>query len=76
MDKPENSIVNKLTEGERVQMSVMLEKLESLHSQAELVKRAFSELITTIVSSRGLDPQQYGVNIGQGEILPLEERKL
>ena len=62
-----------LTETERVQVTVLIEKQNELQAQVELVGRAVSSLILTIVSSRGLDPKKYGVNVGQGKVLPLEE---
>lgn len=64
-----------LTEAEKVQMSVLLEKLADLQSQSEQVRRAISALIVSIVSARGLDPKRYGVNVGQGKVLPLDENE-
>jgi len=58
-----------LTEGEKVQVSVIFEKLSGLQSQLDLVKIGLSELITSIVTARGLDPAHYGVNLAAGKVL-------
>jgi len=61
-----------LTEGEKVQVSIMMERLNLLQAQLEQVKMATAELITSIVTARGLDPHKYGVNLAAGRILPVE----
>ena len=61
-----------LTEGEKVQMAVMLEKLNLLQAQLSQIQMGTSDLINTIVTSRGLDPQKYGVNLAAGRILPID----
>lgn len=61
-----------LTDGEKVQMSVMLEKLNLLQAQLRQVQIATSELVTTIVKSRGLNPKEYGVNLAAGKVVPIE----
>lgn len=60
-----------LTAGEKVQVAVMVEKLNGLQTQLAQIQGATSELITTIVVSRGLDPKKYGVNLAAGKILPV-----
>ena len=60
-----------LTDGEKVQMAVMLEKLQIVETQAKQVRLGLSELITSIVRQRGLDPMKFGVNLGAGRILPI-----
>lgn len=61
-----------LTDGEKVQMAVMLERLNNLQSQLDQIRRATGDLITSIVVARGLDPKLYGVNLAAGRILPVE----
>lgn len=61
-----------LTEGEKVQMAVMVERLNNLQAQLDQIRRATADLITSIVTARGLDPQKYGVNLAAGRILPVE----
>ena len=62
-----------LTEGEKVQVAVMVERLNNLQAQLDQMKRATADLITSIVSARGLDPQKYGVNLAVGKVLPIEQ---
>lgn len=64
-----------LTEGEKVQVAVMLEKLNTLQAQLNQIRSATSDLITCIVMARGYDPQKYGVNLAAGRILPVDEPK-
>jgi len=64
-----------LTEGEKVQMAVMLEKLNLLQAQLDQIRMGTSDLINTIVTGHGLDPQKYGVNLAAGRILPIEPIK-
>ena len=61
-----------LTEGEKVQVAVMMEKLNLLQTQLDQIKQATAALITSIVVVRGLDPQKYGVNLAAGRVLPVE----
>ena len=60
-----------LTEGEKVQMAVMMERLNTLQAQLDQIRRATADLITSIVVARGLDPQKYGVNLAAGRVLPV-----
>ena len=62
-----------LTEGEKVQVAVMMERLNLLQTQLDQIKRATADLITSIVTARGLDPQKYGVNLAAGRVLPVGE---
>lgn len=62
-----------LTEGEKVQVGVMLERLNTLQAQLDQVRRATADLISSIVVARGLDPQKFGVNLAVGRILPVDK---
>jgi len=62
-----------LTEGEKVQLSVLFERLNLLNAQLEQIRQGTSELITSIVKARGLDTKKYGVNLAAGRILPVGE---
>ena len=66
------SISDALTEGEKVQMAVMLERLHTIQAQLDQIRMGTSDLINSIVTSRGLDPQKYGVNLAAGRILPID----
>ena len=61
-----------LTEGEKVQVAVMIERLNNLQVQLDQMKRATADLITSIVTLRVRDPKAYGVNLAAGKILPVE----
>ena len=62
-----------LTEGEKVQVAIMMERLNLLQTQLDQIKGATAELITSIVIARGLDPVKYGVNLAAGKVLPVGE---
>ena len=64
-----------LTEGEKVQVAIMMERLNLLQAQLQQIRQATAELITTIVKARGLDPKYYGVNLAAGRILATEPEK-
>ena len=64
-------ISDDLTEGEKVQVAVMLEKMNLLQGQLTQVQKAASDLISAIVKLRGLDPANYGINLAAGKILPV-----
>jgi len=64
-----------LTEGEKVQVAIMFERLNALQAQLGQVRNACSELITTIVVARGFDPKKYGVNLAAGRVLPVDVPK-
>lgn len=74
-DGSKEAVSDVLTEGEKVQMAVMLERLNLLQAQLDQIRRATSDLINTIVTSRGLDTQKYGVNLAVGRILPIDPVK-
>lgn len=60
-----------MSEGEKVQLAVLLEKISLTQEQLRQYQIAASELVATIVKSRGLDPKEYGVNLAAGQILPV-----
>ena len=72
-DGSKEQMTDVLTEGEKVQMAVMIERLNNLQAQLDQIRRATADLITSIVTVRGLDPQKYGVNLAAGRVLPTEE---
>ena len=74
-DGSKEAISDTLTDGEKVQLSVMLEKVNVLQSQLNQVTGAFTELIASIVTLRGLDVREYGVNLAAGRILPIDKPK-
>ena len=61
-----------LTQGEKVQLAIMFEKLNMLETQVQQVRAGVGELITSMVTHRGLDPIAYGVNLAEGMIKPIE----
>jgi hypothetical protein len=64
-----------LTDGEKVQMAIMLEKVNGLQAQLNQASQATADLISSIVKARGLDPKKFGVNLAAGKILPTDEVK-
>jgi agmatine/peptidylarginine deiminase len=58
-----------LTEAEKVQVSVMIEKVMALQNQLRDTQVALSSLIESIVWARNLDPAFFGVNLAAGKIL-------
>lgn len=62
-----------LSEGEKVQVAVMLERLTALETQTQQIRLGLADLIRTIVVSRGLDDSKFGVNLAAGRILPIDK---
>ena len=61
-----------LTEAEKINFSILAEKSQQLQAEFNRVGIAIAGLVGQIVTSRGLDPKRFGVNLGVGKILPLE----
>ena len=61
-----------LTEAEKIQVAVLIEKMNTLQAQIQQVQVGLSGLITSIVELRGLDPKKFGVNLAAGKILPVD----
>lgn len=61
-----------LTEGEKIQLIVIIEKVNTLKAQLDQVSKGLSDLITSIVVIRGLNPEKFGVNLAAGRILPVD----
>ena len=68
-------VVLDLAEHEKVQVAILLEKVNILRAQLDQVSQALSELIRSIVGIRGLDTDKFGVNLAAGKILPVEPVK-
>lgn len=64
-----------LTEAEKIQVAVLIEKSGTLQAQFKSVSEALSSLINSIVVMRGFDPKKYGVNLAAGKVLLMEETK-
>ena len=61
-----------LTPSERVQMTIMFDRLNLLNAQLREVDLATRELIRSIVTARGKNPEKFGVNLAAGKILPVQ----
>ena len=61
-----------LTPSERVQLTLMLDRLNLLNNQLREVDLATRELVGSIVMARGRDPLKFGVNLAAGKILPVQ----
>ena len=61
-----------LSEAEKVQLVVLIEKVNTLQAQLQQVQLGLSGLIGSIVGQRGLDPKKFGVNLAAGKILPID----
>ena len=65
-----------MSEGEKTQGAILMNEVNQRRVAADQATQAFSEWITMIVRTRGLDPAKWGVNFGLGKILPmLKEEK-
>ena len=62
-----------LTEAEKIQMTVLLQRAQELQAQFNQVNIGLSGLVAQIVTSRKLNPKIYGVNLAAGRILPLDQ---
>ena len=61
-----------LTEIEKVQVEIIVKKLNELQAKTVLVQQILSGSIKKIVELRGLDTTRFGVNLAAGRILPVE----
>ena len=71
-DGSKEAMSDVLTEAEKVQVAVLIEKAQTLQAQFNQVNQGLSGLITSIVTARGLDPKEFGVNLAAGRILPID----
>lgn len=62
-----------LTEAEKTQVAVLVERVSALQVQFNQVNSALSELIRSIVVMRGLDSAEFGVNLAAGRVLPIDK---
>ncbi len=60
-----------LTEAEKCNLDVLLVKQQELQQQLNKLAIALSGFIAQTVTSRGLNPKDWGVNLGAGRILPV-----
>lgn len=61
-----------LTEAEKINFTILLEKANQLQVDFQKVNIAIAGLVGQIVQSRGLDTTKFGVNLAAGRILPIE----
>jgi len=62
-----------LTEVEKVSFGIVVDRFNQLQQEVQKVNQAIAGMVSNIVLLRGLDPKRFGVNLGVGKILLLEE---
>ena len=65
-----------LTEAEKYNVELLLQKQQELQQQLNKVAIALSGFISQTVSARGLNPKSWGVNLAAGRILPISPPSL
>lgn len=61
-----------LSEAETINFKILVEKSQQLQAEFNQVQKAIAGLVGQIITSRGLNPKKFGVNLAAGRILPLE----
>jgi len=59
-----------LTEAEKVNAELLIQRMNELQENLRKTQVALAGFISQVVQARGLDPRQFGINLGAGRILP------
>ena len=63
-----------LTGNEKAVLEILIANVQRLDVERQKAGNALSHVITTIVTERKLDTRKFGVNLGVGRILPVNEQ--
>jgi hypothetical protein len=65
-----------LTDVEKYTLELLIVKQQELQQQMNKIAVALSGTISQAVTSRGLNPKNWGVNLGVGKVLPIDAQPI